>query len=317
MAYSKLLTAASLLALIPSMANAAEVALFPDLDTAKTAYKAEDYAKAAQHWMPLAHKGNDVAQLELGKLYSRGLGVVQRDNTALNLFMESAKQGNNRAMFEIGRAYESGKGVPRDIAKAKEWYSMAADAGYSRGNFAIGSLYEKNKLGTPKKIAPDTKNKLRTIVNDIKAGNFSQAETIALAYEDGVSVLPDPQTALTYYYLANKVGSDSAQLRIKTLEEQLSTEQKTEANRQANMLFASSDKTIRDERRTLINNLKSFKSPAEAPAVIETQKENALEYYEKASAQGYVRAERKIADIKGEDIPEYITPPKPPKRNIV
>ncbi|HPF79005.1 MAG TPA: sel1 repeat family protein, partial [Alphaproteobacteria bacterium] len=64
---------ATLLLFLPCAGQAAELAIFPDLETAKQAYRAEDYTTAARNWMPLAHEGIPEAQVELGKLYSKGL----------------------------------------------------------------------------------------------------------------------------------------------------------------------------------------------------------------------------------------------------
>lgn len=123
---------------------------FPDMATAKTAYKNKDYQTAAENWIPLAHRGNAEAQLALGKLYTKGQGVKQNYQTALNLFLAAAAQNNARAMFEIGKLYESGYGILKAPQKAKRWYEKAAQNGYARGYYSIGRLYEKRKIGISK-----------------------------------------------------------------------------------------------------------------------------------------------------------------------
>lgn len=289
--------------LTPITAHGSDTAFFPDLKTAKEAYKAKNYAKAANHWMPLAHKGNADAQVELGKLYSKGLGVVQNDKTALNLFLASAKQNNARALFEVGRAYEGGKGVPKDIQQAKEWYRLAADAGYARGHYAIGELYEKNKLNSDPIITPETKDIIQTSVNRIKDGDYSVAEYLGDLYQSNIWVPKNDQRALTYYFLAEKNGSDSIQRKVNLVKTKVSLKNHMWAERHANILLAKDNKEVRDERRELIRSLKNVKRPEPSIEEVKQYKQNSLRHYERAAQDGYQRAETKVAEITNTEAP--------------
>ena len=142
----KITTVFAILALLTPIPAQAST-LFPDLKTAKSAYSQKDYVTAAANWLPLAHKGNATAQLELGKLYLKGLGVEQNNQKAFEYLRMAANQDNARAMFEIGRLHEKGIALPKNSSKAKEWYLKAADNGYARGFYNTALLYERKKLG--------------------------------------------------------------------------------------------------------------------------------------------------------------------------
>jgi TPR repeat protein len=60
----------------------------------QAAYDKHDYATALKEWQPLAEQGEAAAQLKLGVMYAKGLGVAQSDATASLWFRKSAEQGN-------------------------------------------------------------------------------------------------------------------------------------------------------------------------------------------------------------------------------
>ena len=285
--------------LIPTASQSTETAIFPDLKTAKKAFKEQDYTTAAQHWMPLAHNGNTEAQLELGKLYSKGRGVKKDPQIALNLFITAAEKNNERAMFEIGKAYETGAGVKKDTNKAKEWYQLAANNGYARGHYNIGRLYEKNKLNQPANISTDTKTNIRNAVNAINSGHYSQAEYLGTLYQRGIGVPQNNQKALTYFLLAEKSGSTSTRQHAEFLKSKASLEQYMKAESDSDLLLARDDRTVREERKELIRSLKRVKKPSLSPKQIKSQESKALQYYERASQEGYDRASQKVASIQG------------------
>lgn len=292
------------LVLVPVTAHGAQTALFPDLKTAKEAYKAQDYTTAARHWMPLAHKGNAEAQLELGKLYSKGLGVIQNDQTALNLFMESAKQNNARAKFEIGRAYETGRGVPKDIQKAKEWYQMAANTGYARGHYAIGQMYEKNKVHSGPETTSSTKDIIVQSVNRLKDGDYAVAEYLGDIYQNGISTPKNNQTALTYYLVAEKKGSESVKRKSNLLKTKVSLSEHMWAEKNSDLILARDNKEVREKRRELIRSLKRVGKSEPSSAQIHRDHKESQEYYKRAASEGYKRAEQKISPTTSVEKPK-------------
>ncbi len=64
-----------------------------DLEKGVAAYHRGDYAAALKEWRPLAEQGDAVAQLYLGRIYEKGLGVIQSHAQAAKWYHMAAKQG--------------------------------------------------------------------------------------------------------------------------------------------------------------------------------------------------------------------------------
>jgi TPR repeat protein len=91
-----------------------------------------DAATAFRLWLPLAERGNAVAQFGVGVLYGRGDGVPQNYPEALRWLRSAAEQGNSSAQQALGFMYEDGTGVPQDHAQAHMWFNLAARSGDDR-----------------------------------------------------------------------------------------------------------------------------------------------------------------------------------------
>ena len=65
----------------------------------------ENYVKAAQWYQKAAEQGYADAQLELGKMYLKGQGVLKDDLKAARLFRKVAEQGNTAAQIELAWLY--------------------------------------------------------------------------------------------------------------------------------------------------------------------------------------------------------------------
>lgn len=70
-------------------------------------------------------------------------------STAMQVWKESAGKGDAQAQVYVGEIYEKGLGLPPDYAQAAIWYQKAADQGYARGLSNLAYLYEQG-LGVPK-----------------------------------------------------------------------------------------------------------------------------------------------------------------------
>lgn len=111
------------------------------LEEGSAAYHAQEYAKAAALWEPLAQKGDPAAQYYLGTLYGEGKGVTQNDATAFMWFKRAADQGNAAAQYNVGASYAAGTGVDKSDADAAKWFRRAADQGMPFAQLNLGLLY--------------------------------------------------------------------------------------------------------------------------------------------------------------------------------
>jgi hypothetical protein len=89
------------------------------------AFSRGDYPRASSILIPLAERGDPVAQAYLGFMFETGRGVPQNYSEAAMWFRRSAEQGNGAAQYSLGLLYDKGFGVPRDEVEAHRWLNLA------------------------------------------------------------------------------------------------------------------------------------------------------------------------------------------------
>ena len=112
-----------------------------ELQRATAAYKKGDYETALQIFIPLAQKGNIVAQFNLAKMYREGTGVPNDYKTAVKWFTLSAQQGNAKAQYHLGVSHSFGLGVVPDYKIALKWFTRSAEQGDTFAQFNLSRLY--------------------------------------------------------------------------------------------------------------------------------------------------------------------------------
>jgi uncharacterized protein len=109
-----------------------------------------DYASALRLFRPLANQGDDVAQFDLGLIYSTGHGVRQDHAEAMKWYRLAADQDVAGAQYCLGILYAKGQGVPQECVRAYKWFDLSA----ARGNNA--SVENRDRVAarmTPEQIA--------------------------------------------------------------------------------------------------------------------------------------------------------------------
>ena len=99
-----------------------------------------DYQTTFKFLLPLAEQGNALAQMMLGVMYAKGLGVKQDDVEAVKWYRKAAEQGYAPAQLVLGALYLSGNGVQVNKSLAKEWFGKACDNGDQNGCEYYGKL---------------------------------------------------------------------------------------------------------------------------------------------------------------------------------
>lgn len=90
------------------------------------AYDRANYATSLKIWLPIAEQGDALAQVYVGEIFEKGMGVPPDYATAAHWYRKAADQGNVRAQISLGYLYERGLGVNRDPNIALSWYRKAA-----------------------------------------------------------------------------------------------------------------------------------------------------------------------------------------------
>lgn len=89
----------------------------------------------------MAVDGDADAQLLMGSLSEKGLGVTKDEKAAFEWYHKSAAKGNGPAMLNLGQLYSDGLGVDRDMKKGFEWINKAADKRLPSAMGILGAAY--------------------------------------------------------------------------------------------------------------------------------------------------------------------------------
>jgi uncharacterized protein len=87
-----------------------------------------NYKEAFRLLSAAADQGASRAVVNLGRMFSEGLGVPKNLREAIRYYQAVAKV-EIRAQLELARIYSRGLGVPADPKAARDYYSSVAKAG--------------------------------------------------------------------------------------------------------------------------------------------------------------------------------------------
>ena len=97
----------------------------------------------AVRYLEYAAKGGDTAaQIKLGYMYEKGIGVDQDWEEAAAYYYDAAQLGEAQAMKNLGQMYEYGMGVPENWTDAATWYERGAQAGNVQAQAALARAYQ-------------------------------------------------------------------------------------------------------------------------------------------------------------------------------
>jgi hypothetical protein len=117
--------------------------------------------------MPLAQKGNLIAEMDIGLMYYSGNGLPRDRVEGAKWFMAAAKQGNSGAQADIGIAYATGQGVPQDRVLAYMWFSVSASQQPGKS-----STQYRDHIAS--ELAPDELKRGQDLAEACKASNYQK-----------------------------------------------------------------------------------------------------------------------------------------------
>lgn len=167
----------------------------------------QDYVEAAKWYRKAAEAGNAKAQVSLGLLLQYGDGVEIDITEAVKWYRKAAEEGNHISQWLLGEVYLGGAGVTRDLIQCARWFQKAADAGYAPAALKISRCYLDGE-GVPSDTA------------------------LAYAY-------------LSFYRMAEG-GDDDVKELLKHMEDELTAEQRKQAQNKVKELFEKARK-LREE----------------------------------------------------------------------
>jgi len=114
-----------------------------DLDKGLAAVQSGQWDKAYRQFQASAAQGNTDAQVNLGNLYLRGLGVGRDEPKAYEWYAKAARQGNAQALGKLGIMHFYGIGVAEDHTAAADWFRKAAEKGNADAAMILAELHAR------------------------------------------------------------------------------------------------------------------------------------------------------------------------------
>jgi hypothetical protein len=208
-----------------------------------------DEARALQLFQKAASAGHTRAQINLGILYMRGLGVPRDLINARAWLEKAAASGDPQALYTLGRAMDEGTeqigpdpvraadlyrraaekghvlaglryglmlsegvGIKRDIPAAQKWLTQARDNGVPEAALALGDMAARTPASRDKAANERTVQSALSWYQVAAQGGVPSAQfKLANAYFSGVGVARDPVQAMLWYSRAAQQGLPQAQ----------------------------------------------------------------------------------------------------------
>lgn len=100
-----------------------------------------DLEEAYKWYKKAADTNSSEGLFNIGGIYTR----QKKYEKALEYYEKAAAQGHVYAQLHIGWIYQKGIGVPSDLTEAHKWYKKVADTNFPEGQFYLGALYSYQK----------------------------------------------------------------------------------------------------------------------------------------------------------------------------
>ena len=185
-----------------------------------------DYAEAVKWFRLAADQGNAEAQFNLGLTHAQGRGLQKNDAEAVKWYRLAADQGDAKAQQNLGGMYDEGRGVPQNDAEAVKWYRLAADQGDRLAESNLGLMYVEGR-GVPKS---DTEA-VSWFRKAADQGNALAQYNLGVMYSLGRGVQKNYVSADIWFNLAAAQGNQDAVKYRDSIEQRMTSEQLTEAQK--------------------------------------------------------------------------------------
>ena len=141
--HRRALCAAAAVAVIGWMVSASAQDPEAEMKAGLEAWQAGDMVGAMTHYQAAAEAGLPQAQAKLGYIYD----VSNQDEMAVRWYREASMQNDPDGEFGLGEMYSKGEGVDQDFDMAIEMYMRAAVGGHAQARRVLASAYESGTLG--------------------------------------------------------------------------------------------------------------------------------------------------------------------------
>ena len=183
-------------------------------DKGDSLYLAKNYPEAEKWLHKSAKRDNTSALLRLGFMYRNGLGVLQNDTTAFELYRKAADLGDPEGQNSLGFMYRQNVVVPRNDSIAVIWFRKSAEQDYAPGQANLGFMY-KGGYGVPQ----DCNEAVKWLSKAAEKKHADALYRLGNIYENGCNDIPDNLIeAIRLYNEAAKQGHQGSIDRLSKLQ---------------------------------------------------------------------------------------------------
>lgn len=154
------------------------------------------YSKAARCFLKAAKKGHIDAQVIMGNLYVRGLGVEEDFDKATFFFRKAAENGDRVAQYNLGYCYETS--IYSNKREAFNWYLKAATQGDADAQNNVGLFYYYG-IG----VNQDYTQAFKWFLKSANGNSSFASKYLGRCYEYGYGVQTNYQKAVDWYAKAD------------------------------------------------------------------------------------------------------------------
>ena len=230
-------------------------------------YYKGNYSDIYKKLLPAAENGDAVAQVSLGNLYARGLGVKQSYEKAFYWYKKASNLNNSDGYVSLGLMYNLGQYVKQDFTRAVDLYRKAieidnnATAKYNlsfayltgngiRQNYSegisllkqaaeqdnssamlkLGNAYNKGKYG----VDINYENAFALYKQSADLGDPIGQNNLAVMYYWGEGTGRNPIEAYKWFYIAANYGNyEKAKTSLEKLKFDITESEKKEVEKNA------------------------------------------------------------------------------------
>jgi TPR repeat protein len=171
-----------------------------------------------------AGQGHLQSQLNLGLIYSGGVGSSKNLSEAVKWYRKAAEQGSASAQTSLGMCYFNGDGLNKDVKEAIKWLGCASEQNDSGAQCMLGIIYESNQ-GVPQDINKSAEWYLKAAEQGVAVAQSS----VGVFYAEGRGVSKNYVEAYKWFSLAAAQGMQDARDNMTIAENRMTKEQVAEA----------------------------------------------------------------------------------------
>jgi type II secretory pathway predicted ATPase ExeA len=174
----------------------------------------KNYKEAVRWYRKAAERGHAQAQVNLGTLYSKGLGVGRDYTETVKWYRKAAEQEHAQAQNNLGVMYSEGQGVEQDYNEAAKWCSKAAEQGHAQAQTNLCIMYSKGQG-----VGQDYKEAAKLCRKAAEQGHGQAQAILGIMYSQGQGVEQDFKEAARWHRKAAEQGINYAREALKRLEQ--------------------------------------------------------------------------------------------------